>query len=65
MPKTDWHERAHKRVANTPELTSYTSTILYDYHEEDHWEWVATAPVSEIVDWAKTVDAGITTYEAQ
>jgi hypothetical protein len=30
--------------------------ILYDWPEgEEHWEWVCTAPVAEIVGWAEVV----------
>jgi len=53
---TDYN-RASSRVENTPELVAHAETILADWPEGDeHWQWVITAPVAEIVDWAETVE---------
>lgn len=49
-------ENARARIDTTPELDAHRDTILYDWYEEDHWQWVCTAPVDEIVDWAETVE---------
>ena len=49
-------EDAEARVDATPELEAHRDTILYDWPEgEEHWEWVCTAPVAEIVGWAEVV----------
>jgi len=47
---------AKARVEAEPELEAHRDTILYDWPEgEEHWEWVCTAPVAEIVGCAKVV----------
>ncbi len=47
---------ARNRVANNSKLNVHSDFILADWNEgEDHWEWVATASVEEILDW---VEAG-------
>ena len=53
----DWHERASERVAATPELDAHSEHVLYDWPEgDDHWEWVATAPVAEILAWCRDTE---------
>jgi thiaminase len=53
------YDRARLRVSNSPALKSYEDIIFYDWPEGDeHLTWVATAPIKEIVDWAKTVRQG-------
>lgn len=54
---TEWIDRARARVNAVPDLTAHRSTIMYGWTEPEHWEWVATAPVAEIVDWAEVVEA--------
>lgn len=50
-------QKAEKRVDASSELMEYKSIIMYDWPEgNEHWRWVQTAPISEIVDWAKTVE---------
>lgn len=52
-----WKTKAWNRVNDTPELYRHRSTIMADWQEGDeHWEWVATAPVTEIVNWAEVVE---------
>ena len=54
----DWatYERACDRVFATPELKAHADIILEDWREgREHWQWVATAPVAEIVSWAEAV----------
>ena len=49
---------AQNRVDRTPELRAYEDVIMYDWPEGDeHWQWVAGAPVDEIVDWVETIAA--------
>ena len=53
----EMRNKAEQRVDSTPELEPYRDTIMYDWPEGDeHWQWVATTPVQEIVDWAETVE---------
>ena len=50
-------QNARNRVNQTTDLQPYASIIIdYDWHEEEeHYEWVATAPVGEIVAWAEGI----------
>lgn len=50
-------EMADDRVKATPELLPYHDILIdYDWDNQfEHWEWVATAPVEEILDWAKNI----------
>jgi len=51
------YERAEARINRTPSLEPYRATFLYDWPEGDeHYRWVATAPVAELLDWAQTVE---------
>lgn len=47
--------KIQERIENTPELEQYREELEYDWPEDGHADWVATAPVDEIVDWAETV----------
>lgn len=50
----DLYKIAAARVDDNPKLAAHRDFILADWPEGDeHWEWVATAPVDEIVDWAE------------
>lgn len=52
------YERMIARIDAEPELDAHRDTITYDWpNAEEHYEWVATAPIAEIVDWAETVEA--------
>ncbi len=51
----NWMEKAMDRVEAHPALADHEGVIFSDWAEEDHMEWVATAHVDEIVDWAETV----------
>jgi hypothetical protein len=54
----DYEQQARTRVENTPELGSHDTTIFYDRPNwDEHMEWIATAPVAEILNWAETVEA--------
>lgn len=49
---------AQARINETPALQPHTAVIMADWPEgAEHWEWVATAPEAEIVDWAETIEA--------
>ena len=50
------HEQAAARVESTPELAAHEATILHDWEDDQHWGWVCTAPVAQIVDWAEAVE---------
>lgn len=50
-------QQTRERVNNTPELSKHEATIFYNWNETDHLEWIATAPVAEIVAWAEAVEA--------
>ena len=44
------------RIENSEVLAQYEDIIFSDWNEgEEHLEWVATAPESEIEDWAKGI----------
>jgi len=48
------YEQARRRVQDTPQLAEHEAFILADWPEgDDHWRWVATAPMAEVVDWAQ------------
>ena len=53
--KMDPLERtARNRVDSTEALKPFEATIFYDWPNwDEHLEWIATAPVAEIVDWAE------------
>ena len=51
----DWRELAENRVNSHPELEPYRDVIFYDWDDEGHLEWIATAPSGDIVDWAQVV----------
>lgn len=47
-------DQAAARVENSPTLRQYTAYIMADWPEgREHWRWVLTAPVREIVDWCE------------
>ena len=50
---------AEARVDSTPELQPFRDLLLeYDWNDDGHMEWVATAPIAEIVDWAEIIRQG-------
>jgi len=55
--ETSAYDRAVARVNETPELEQYYDLLIeYDWPEGDeHYTWVATADVAELIDWAQTV----------
>lgn len=54
---TNEYKSAEQRIKNTPKLQPFETTLLYEWPEgNEHYEWVATAPLAEIIDWAKTIE---------
>lgn len=52
------HEAAKTRVNNNPELEEYRDLLInYDWGmaESEHENWIATAPLAEILNWAKAI----------
>lgn len=49
--------QAQRRIDETSELQPYERAIMYEWPEGDeHYEWAATAPVDEIIEWAKMIE---------
>lgn len=56
------YQRAENRINETPALEPYREICLHDWPQGDeHYQWVAEAKVSEIIDWAETI-AGDNAY---
>ena len=50
------YDAAVARIDATPELEQYRHVLLYDWLEgAEHWAWVATAPLAEIVTWCESI----------
>lgn len=54
---TTTEEAAKTRVENSEALKPYEDLLLnYDWsNQEEHLNWVATAPESEIIAWAEQI----------
>lgn len=51
------YDRAEARINETPELEPYRETCLYDWPEgNEHYDWIAAAPLGQIIDWAQAVN---------
>lgn len=49
-------QQARQRVSETPGLDAWSEIIFYDWPNwNEHMQWIATAPIAEIIDWAATV----------
>ena len=48
---------AAQRVADNPELEEYRDLLIENLwdNQSDHLEWVATAPITEILEWAQDI----------
>jgi len=57
MAGTPEYERAKARVMRSPKLRPLADYILADFSEPDHYHWVATALVRDILPWAKRIEA--------
>ena len=50
------YESARQRIRDNAELQPYEDVLLYDWTEGDgHYEWVANAPIDEILLWAMDI----------
>lgn len=50
---TDTEKAARDRVDNDDYLREHEDILFYDWPNwEEHMQWVATAPVDEIIGWA-------------
>jgi len=56
MGTVRWYDRAVKRVCRHPALFPHYTTLLTGDKDGDHYEWVAIAPVGELVRWAEAVE---------
>lgn len=56
-----WRVLAFNRVGASATLShiKYASLLLGDWHESDHWSWVANAPERELIEWAEAVDKNL------
>lgn len=53
----NWQVRALFRIETTPALAAHKETLLSDWPAAgEHWRWLATAHVDELVDWAIFVE---------
>ncbi len=50
-------QQARTRVENSEALSAHVATIWSDWsNDQDHVQWVATAPEAEIVAWAEIIE---------
>lgn len=53
----DYAELAENRVIASPELSPFHDLLIeHDWpDQEDHWRWVATTPITDLVAWAEDI----------
>lgn len=52
----DDSKKIEERIESAPELEEFRAELEYDWpNRHEHANWVANAPVEEIVDWAETI----------
>ena len=57
-PPMSLRDRAERRVDGSKQLSAHYDTIMADWNEGDeHWQWVLTAKVVDIIGWAETVES--------
>jgi len=50
------YDVAVARIDREPALEEYRDIILYDWgNQEEHWQWIASAELAEIVDWCESI----------
>jgi hypothetical protein len=55
-----WQVIARARVEASPNLGRYRDILIdYDWGNNDHWSWTATAPEREILSWARDTEAAV------
>lgn len=53
------YDKIQNRINKNAELEQYADLLQYEWEDEDeHADWVATAPISEIVDWCEQIRDG-------
>lgn len=63
-PYPHYQQAAERIDADSDLLPFRNSFIKYDWSEGDeHYRWVATAPKTELLDWAETVAADDPTFQ--
>ena len=58
MKTRNWYMSAQRRVEKSKELSKHKDTILYDWHDDEHWKWVAISSVAEIMGWVREQKRG-------
>ena len=54
------YDNAKDRVRRSSELGKYAKIIMQpEFDSADHWDWVSTASIGEIVNWAKSIARNI------
>jgi len=54
------YDNAKERVRRSAELGKYAKIIMQpEFDSADHWDWVSTASIGEIVNWAKSIARNI------
>jgi len=52
----DWYRQAEQRFESDPQLAPYRVDLLREWDQgAEHYEWVATAEVRDLLDWAVAV----------
>jgi hypothetical protein len=55
-----FRQMATKRVDGDKQLSEYRDIIIdADWSETDHYHWVATAPKTQVLDWAQVIRQGL------
>lgn len=50
-------QQARQRVEASEALKAHKESIFYDWPNwDEHLEWIVSAPESEIIDWAKSIE---------
>jgi hypothetical protein len=51
------YNKARKRFDSRVTLWPHEDTIFADWPEgDDHWNWIATAPCKDIIEWATDIE---------
>lgn len=49
------HDAAQRRVWDTPKLEKYEDILMEHWNDPHHYEWVASASLADVLDWAETI----------
>lgn len=47
---------ARERVNGSKRLSKYRDTLLADWNDSGHWQYVATSTEKELIDWVKAIE---------